>query len=77
MEFVLPVVIAFQFAYIIFKDIKESKEREKLQLKLMSKDVQEYKNVTETTNETPKKFEPPKFIDIEDVSPETILKAKV
>ena len=42
MDVMLLIIIVVQFAYVVFKDILNSKEREKLQLKLMSRSAQEY-----------------------------------
>ena len=42
MDIAFLIVIVLQFAYIIFKDVLGSKERDRLQLKLMSGGAREY-----------------------------------
>jgi len=69
------MVIGLQFAYIFYKDISTAKERERLQLKLMSKNIHEYKEVTEDKVEEGKSTEDP-YIEPEEASLEQILKAK-
>jgi len=77
MELILLAVITLQFGYIVYKDILFSNEREKLQLKLMSKDLTEYTSIVEEPKK-PKEPErrPDEYIDIEDVSVDRIVKAK-
>ena len=75
MDIILYIIIAAQFAYILYKDISFSKEREKLQLKLMSRDVHEYKDVVEDKAEEGKSVEDP-YIEPEEATLEQILKAK-
>lgn len=77
MEFILLIIILIQFGYIIYKDILFRDEREKLQLKLMSKDLTEYTSVVEEPKKpkAPVK-KPDEYIDIEDVSVDRIIKAK-
>ena len=61
MEYILIAVIVLQWAYIIYKEESIKKEREKLQLKLMSKDITEYKEVTEPPIKPVKKGKYPKI----------------
>jgi hypothetical protein len=68
-------VIVLLIAYIAFQDYSNRQEREKLELKLMSKDVTEYKVNTESTP-TPMKDEPEIYMDTDDVSPNKLLNAK-
>lgn len=75
MEISLFLIIALQFAYIVFKDVMNSREREKLQLKLMSKSVTEYKEAVDSIAGDSPKQPDPENIPIEDVSYEKILKA--
>jgi hypothetical protein len=76
MEPVLLVIIALQFGYIVFKDVKVGQEREKMFLKLMSKDLREYRDSIETIADESTKQEPDVHVPVEDVSYEDILKAK-
>ena len=75
MEIFLFIVIILQFGYIVFKDVSNSRERDKLELKLMSKSVTEYKEAVESIVEEEREPEEPKYIPIEDVSYEKIMKA--
>ena len=70
------IIIGLQFFYIIYSDIQNRKERESWALKVMSRDVDEYKSVTEDTPEdSPKKEEDP-YIPIEEVGADRIVGAK-
>ena len=71
---VLIVIVVIQFIYIIFKDITNARERERLQLKIISKDATEYKRVIDKEPEDGEDFEDP-FIPVEEASVEQILKA--
>ena len=72
--YILLVIIVLQLAYILFKDIMSYKEREKLQLKLISKNVTEYKNAVEDKPEDSVEEEDP-YIPVEEATIEQILKA--
>lgn len=76
MELFLFLIIVLQLAYSVFKDIVNSKERDRLELKLMCKSVTEYKDAVENVVEETRKPEEPKFIPIEEVSYEKIMKAE-
>jgi hypothetical protein len=76
MEIILGIIIVLQLVYIVFKDVKAGQEREKLILKIMSKDIGEYRDLVETVADEPTKNEPPIRIPIEDASLEQILKAE-
>ena len=71
---ILIIIILLEFAYIIYKDEMSKRERKDLQLKLMSKDVEEYKKVSEPTPK-PAKQEIDPYIPIEDVQTEKLMKA--
>ena len=78
MEIILLIVIALQFSYMVYKDILFSKEREQLQLKLMSKDISEYKYATETPKEEKKvERQPDEYLPIEDIPIDRIVNAEV
>lgn len=75
MEYLLFGVIVILFGYIIFQDISNRKERESLELKIMSKDVTEYKVNTEPTPE-PKEPEPEIYEDLDNMPTHKLLTAK-
>jgi hypothetical protein len=75
MEYLLFGVIVLLIAYITFQDYYNRRERENLELKLMSKDVTEYKVNTEPPPK-PLKDEPEEYLDTDDVSPTKLLTAK-
>jgi hypothetical protein len=75
MEFVLLVVIILQFAYMVYKDFLFHKEREKLELKLMSDNVVEYTRAVEKQPEATKQEEPV-YHSVDDVSTERLLEAE-
>lgn len=76
MELILAFIIVLQFGYMIFKDVKVGQEREKMLLKIMSKDVYEYKDFVETIADESTKEEVPVRIPIEDATVEQILRAE-
>jgi len=69
------IVIALLIGYAVYKDILFYKEREKLQLKLMSKDIKEYVDTIEPEPQDAKSVEDP-FLPIENATVEQILRAK-
>ena len=71
---ILIIVILLQFAYIIYKDEVSKRERKDLELKIMSKNVEEYKRATEPPPK-PAKQEKDPYIPIEDVQTEKLMKA--
>ena len=70
------VVIILQFSFIVYQDISNRRERERLQLKLMSKDVAEYKTAVEPTPKNTPTEKKPSYVDPMEVDPEKILTAK-
>lgn len=75
MDYALLIVIFLLIGYIVFKEWITYREREKTQLKLMSKSVGEYQKVIEDIPESSDP-EPVTHIPIEDLSVDEILKAK-
>lgn len=73
----LFAIIVLLISYIVYESVASRKEREKLQLKLMSKNVEEYKIATEPEPEPviPQE-ELDEFEELENVSPDTLLKAE-
>jgi hypothetical protein len=69
------IVIALLIGYAIVKDILFYKEREKLQMKLMSKDLNDYVSTIAPEDENAVQEEDP-YIPVEDATVEQILKAK-
>lgn len=79
MEVSLVAIIIIQFIYSVFKDIAAAKEREKLQLKLMSKTPQEYIDTIAPKEENAKdSVSVGEYVDAYEglLTPETILKAE-
>lgn len=73
---ILIIVVAIvEFAYIVYQDFLNRREREKLQIKLMSKDVAEYKEATEPPPKPAKSEENP-YKPIEEVDTEKLMNAK-
>lgn len=71
----LLVVITFQFGYILYTDRENRKEREKMQLKIMSKDVAEYKDaISPPDADTPEQRD--EYLDVDEVDTDTLLKAE-
>ena len=69
------IIIVLLIGYAVVKDVLFYKEREKLQMKLMSKDLSEYASVTEPEADNAPQEENP-YIAIEDATYEQILKSK-
>ena len=79
MEVYLVAIIITQFIYAIFRDISATKEREKLQLKLMSSTPQEYINAITPQEENAKdSVSVGEYVDAYEglLTSETILKAE-
>ena len=72
---ILVIIVVLQFAYIVYQDILNRKEREKLQLKLMSRSVEEYKEAVEPPAKEAKP-EPNPYKNTSDVSTEKLMKAE-
>jgi len=73
MIYIIIIAIA-EFAYIVYQDFLNRKEREKLQMKLMSRDVIEYKEATEPKPEPAESEESP-YRPIDEVNTEKLLDA--
>jgi len=69
------VVAIVEFAYIVYQDLLNRKEREKLQMKLMSKNIQEYKEATEPKPKPAKSEESP-YKPIDEVDTEKLMNAE-
>jgi hypothetical protein len=74
MEYLFGVIILL-ILFITYQEYSNRQEREKLELKLMSKDVTDYKVNTEPQPK-PLKEEPDEYIDTDEVSVDKLLKAK-
>ena len=68
------VVTIVEFVYIVYQDFLNRREREKLQMKLMSKDVNEYKEATEPKPKPAKSVESP-YKSMEEVDTEKLMNA--
>lgn len=75
MEYLLFGVIVLLILYIVYQDFFNRKEREALELKIMSKDLVEYKVNTEPAPK-PMKDEPEEYVDTDEISPQKLLTAK-
>lgn len=75
MEYSLLFVIILQSAYIVYQDFSNRKEREQLELKLMSKNVTEYKEATEPLPENLEEEEET-HKPVEDVPVDKLLQAE-
>ena len=76
MEIFLIVVIAFQFAYLVFSDFQNRAERERLHLKLMSKDLTDYKSAVEKEPEKSAVEEEDPYVTMEEAGVEKVLRAE-
>ena len=74
--YILLFIVVLQFGYIIYKDYSFGKEREAMLLKIMSRDLQEYKEAIREPQEEEKTIEPDLVIPIEEASMEEILNAE-
>jgi len=74
-EAILLLVIFLQFGYIIYQDRSNRVERERLQLKLMSKNVDEYVAAVESPSEESESVEDP-YVPIEDVPLDKLMEAE-
>ena len=73
---VLLVVILLQFAYLIYSDTQNRRERERLQLKLMSRDLEDYKSFTEESPEDSPVDEEDPYLSLEEAGVERVVNAK-
>jgi len=79
MDYILAFVIFLQFVYIVYSDRENRKEREDLQLKLMSKNSYEYGDIKQILSKKPienTKQKKEEYVDPMDIDPNLILKAK-
>lgn len=76
MDLLLFAVIFLQLVYIVYSDFQNRAERERLQLKLMSKDVAEYKSITEETPIPAPSIEEDPYITIEEAGVEKVVRAE-
>ena len=76
MEFLLFVVIFLQLVYLVYSDIQNRKERADLQLKIMAKDLSDYKSATEETPEPAPSVDEDPYMTIEEAGVERVVRAK-
>ena len=76
MEIFLFAIVLLQIGYLVYSDIQNRKERELLQMKLMSKDLGDYKAALEDTPEDSEKDADDPYVTIEEAGIERVLKAK-
>jgi len=75
MEIILFAIIILQLALMIYLDIQNRAERERLQLKLMSDSLSDYVSSTKEAEDSPKQEEDP-YVDMSEVSVDDIVGAK-
>lgn len=75
MDAFLIVVIILQFAHIVYLEISSRAERERLSLKIMSKDITEYKVAMEGKVEEKKEEELDPYATIEEAGIKAVLEA--
>lgn len=76
MEYILLSVIVLQFGYLIYSDLQNRRERELLQLKLMSDNLQDYKSALEDTPKDSPKDEEDPYISMDEANIEQVVRAK-
>lgn len=76
MQFILLSVIVLQLGYIVYSDIQNRRERERLQLKLMSKDLVEYTDAVGGAEEPSTTIEEDPYLSIEEASVEQVVGAR-
>jgi len=80
-ETILLGIILLEFAYIIYKDYLNYREKERLQLKLISRNATEYQDVSKEIDKKPKKSDnkdkkQDEYIDIHELPTEKLMKAE-
>jgi hypothetical protein len=75
MNLILFAIIALQLGYLVYSDIFNRKERESLERKIMSEDLDEYLSSMEEDQESVKE-EPDPYISMDEAGIERVLKAK-
>jgi hypothetical protein len=75
MDFILLGIIVLQFIYLVYQDHQNRKERNDLHLKLMAKNLTEYKDVTESTTETAPAEEDP-YLTLDEAGVDRVVGAK-
>jgi hypothetical protein len=76
MEILLFIVVVLQVALFVYSDYQNRAERERLQLKLMSRDLGDYVSATDGGDEDGAKDLPDPYIDVDDANVEQILHAR-
>ena len=75
-DIILSVIIVVQFLFIVYSDIQNRKERDSLELKIMSGSIHEYRQAVEETDLSSAKLPEDPYLDIENAGIEQILKSK-
>jgi hypothetical protein len=76
MELILFGIVVLQFAFLVYYDFQTRKERELLQLKLMSANLEEYKFATEETPEDQIIEEDDPYIPLDSAGIEQVIRSK-
>lgn len=75
MIILLSAIAVLEFFYIIYQDIVNRRERDKLHLKIMSRDTTEYKKATEKPAKSSEPKEDP-YVPLDDVPVEKLMRAE-
>jgi hypothetical protein len=75
MIYLLAAIIIAEFFYIVYQDIANRRERERLQMKLMSRNIEEYKEATEPPPKPAESVKDP-YRPLEEISTEKLINAK-
>jgi hypothetical protein len=76
MELLLFAVIFLQLAYLVYSDIQNRKERADLQLKIMAKDLEDYKSATEEAPEPAPSVDEDPYLTFEEAGVDRVVHAK-
>ena len=76
MEVFLLIVILAQLAFLAYSDYQNRLERDKLQMKLMAKDLSDYSSALEKDEESTPAVEEDEYIDIQEANIEQILRSR-
>ena len=76
MEILLFIVVVLQVALFVYSDYQNRAERERLQLKLMSKDLGDYVSAMESGDEDSEEEEEDPYIDMGEANVNQILNSR-
>lgn len=76
MEIFIVIAILLHLAFLVYFDIQNRRERERLYLKIMAKDINEYKNAVEPVQKVEETKEEDQYLTIEEAGIDAIVNAK-